>query len=175
MYISPDRTVGGQSVGRFRLYEVPWAPLGRLLDPEMHIPPWYWISIATTVQRGVPEASSGVTGGRGSPAHCVAVFPPGIATVHRSAPEAGFVRWQLARARYRPSPDPLAGRIHLVGSLCQHRPSEELRRDAPLPGVDVLPAGHAAEVVLMESAVGSQLTQPGTQITVVLPGPAGTE
>ena len=42
--------------------------------------------------------------------------------------------------------DPLAGRINLVGPLGQHRTAEELRRGAPLPGVNVLLDGNDADV-----------------------------
>ena len=51
-------------------------------------------------------------------------------------------------------PDPLAGGIHLVGSLGQHRAPEELRCGAPLPGVYAVPDGHDADI-------GAGLTPPG--------------
>ena len=50
----------------------------------------------------------------------------------------------------QPQPDTLAGRIHLIGALDQHRPAEELCRGAALPAVDVLPDGHDADVATGE-------------------------
>ena len=75
----------------------------------------------------------------------------------------------------RPQSNPFAGRIHFIGPLGQYRPPEGLRRGAPLPGIDVLPDGHAAEVVLMASAVGAQFARLAIQVTVVLADLAGTE
>ena len=60
------------------------------------------------------------------------------------------IRFSAGAGPVQSQPDPLAGRIHLVGSLSQHRAAEELGRGASLPGVDVFPNGHDADVTPSE-------------------------
>ena len=55
-------------------------------------------------------------------------------------------RFPLAQARSSPSRIRSLAEYPLVGPLGQQRPAEELRRGAPLTGVDVFPGGHDADV-----------------------------